>query len=341
MQWAIQGEKLRAGFGLGGAWVTMLLATTVLVGCGSDQSEAGSNRSMVRSKVVERTTSGASNHAPSVDELVIKPNQPSTGRLVQAAARVSDVDGDPTNVVFRWQTNKGRVLGEGRTFDTSGLAPGSRLEVIAVATDGVVESASVVHAFSLSTPMLAISLVAIDASEGTKPGALLRAVVELENDVSGRAEPDLVWKVNGKIVGEDDELETKRFLPGDIVILRAQLDQGTQRSRPVSSSPLILTRGGAPEILSKPLAGIEGGVFRYQIRARSEESDATLTYALLKGPDGMRVGEKSGMVEWRPESAQRGRFDIEVSATDQWGSGAAQSFAIVAESPTAPPASAR
>ena len=143
------------------------------------------------------------------------------------------------------------------------------------------------------------------------------------------------------MLAADLMIETQRFSPGDIVILKAQLKGNARHRRPVSSRPVILTRGGAPEISSKPLAGIDGGLFRYQIRANSSEPDAELTYKLLTGPDGMTVDTKSGLVKWRPEDAQQGRFEVEISATDQWGSGVAQSFVILAGAPGAPPASAR
>ncbi|MBK7950151.1 MAG: hypothetical protein IPK00_15680 [Deltaproteobacteria bacterium] len=68
---------------------------------------------------------------------------------------------------------------------------------------------------------------------------------------------------------------------------------------------------------------------------------AKLRFELLKGPQGMRVDPATGVVEWRPGTSQRGRFDVEVGVLDQWGSGVAQSFAIHADPRVAPPASAR
>ena len=183
-----------------------------------------------------------------------------------------------------------------------------------------------------------ISLVTIGQTEGTKPGARLTAVVELVDDESRSARTQLEWKVDGESVGTDDELDTTPFEPGDVVTLRARLvGTGVMRT-PVTSTPLILSRGDAPEILSTPLAGIEGGQFRYQINARSPVSSAKLTYGLISGPDGMSVDEATGLVRWQPASDQYGRFTIEVSATDQWGSGVAQSFVIESAAPTAPAA---
>ena len=306
----------------------VVVSMGVFVGCADDDGDSG----------VVQSISG-SNGTPVIEEIVLRPARPSPGREVQAKARVSDPDGDPTTVEFRWQTARGRALGSGRTFDTTGLEPGSRLVVIATPSDGKTAGASVSHRFRLSEPSAAIGLVVIDTSLGMKPGVVLGSVIELIEDDSRRAEAELEWNVNGEVVGSAEDLDTSRFQPGDIVVLRARLDD--EGGRFVASPAVVLSRGAAPEISSKPLAGIEGGMFRYQLRARSDEPAADLSYALLSGPEGMSVDEKSGLVTWRPTGDQRGRFEVEVSAMDQWGSGTAQSFVIVAEAPGSSPASAR
>lgn len=322
-------------------WLVVAISICAFVGCGRDESELGGAKSMPGRMATDDGSFSGVNGAPIIQEVLLRPVRPSPGREVRVMARVSDPDGDPTTVEYRWQTTRGRLLGSGRTFDTTGLEPGSRLELIATPSDGRTTGVSITHEFSLSEPSLAIGLVVIDTSEGTKPGVVLESVVELLNDDSDRAEAELEWQVNGKVVGSAEELETAGFQPGDVVVLRARLHKDDGGGRFIASPAVVLSRGGAPEISSRPLAGIEGGMFRYQIRASSDEPDAELTYALLSGPEGMSVDEKSGFVTWRPSSEQRGRFDVEVSATDQWGSGTAQSFAIVADAPGSSPASAR
>ena len=328
------------------AWMTVATAAAVIAGliagCGGDETSDGRARSMVGERTTEESvTTGLreGNQAPVISEIALRPETPARGRVVQASAAVHDSDGDATSVVYRWQTIRGRVLGEGRTFDTSGLEPGSRLEVIATANDGRDSSEPHKRIFRLSQPSMAISLVAIDDGGGRLPGVILTSVVEFTDDASGRAEAELEWKVNGTIVGTEDELDTESFRPGDIVVLRARIGHG--RNRFISSSPVVLSGGAVPEITSKPLAGIEGGVFRYRIRAKSDEQDARLAFSLEAGPDGMSVDESSGVVVWRPTVDQRGRFEVKLSVSDQWGGSIAQSFAIVAEGPATSPASLR
>ncbi len=315
------------------------ISIVAVVGCGGGDS-ANEQASSVTNAGGSASASGP-NEPPIINEIVIRPVRPAPGREVRVIARVSDANGDPTTVEYRWKTAGGRELGSGRTFDTTGLAPGARLVVVATPSDGQTTGPSTTHKFRLSEPLTQLGLVVIDTSEGTKPGVTLESVVEVLNESSGRDEVELEWKVNGEVVGSEDRLDTGRFQPGDVVVLGARLEDSPRSARFVASPAVVLSRGAAPQIFSKPLSGIEAGMFRYQIRARSAEPDAELSYALMSGPDGMSVGEKSGLVSWRPTEQQRGQFEIEVSATDQWGSGIAQSFVIVAEAPASSPASPR
>ncbi len=321
-----------------------VLAVTFLTGCGGDEKSDGPVPSMLSAP---QAPPGAgirrgANDAPIVDGVEIRPANPVPGHTVRAVASVSDADGDATRVRYVWRTaGGGRVLGEGRSFETRGFDEGARLEVVVTATDGEEDSAPYIHELRLAASSLEIAFVAIDSSEGTKPGSVLEAVVESTNEDVGGYEVLLEWEINGVVVGTGIELDTTRFSPGDTVLLKARFDFGDHATRPVTAHPLRLARGEAPVIVSEPRAGIEGGVFQYQIRATSSESGAQLSYELMSGPEGMTVGLSSGLVAWRPASDQRGAFEIEVAAKDQWGSGSAQAFRIQVDAPVSRPASLR
>ena len=323
------------------------LATFATLGCGGD--EAGERRapSMLSRSPAQAGSAGpgpvvgGANHPPEVQSVELSPPSPAPGRSVRAVALVTDEDGDATRLRFVWQTAGGRKLAEGRSFDTTGLDEGEPLALVVTATDGAEQSEPFVHAFQLAQSSVEIALVAIDASEGTKPGSLLEAVVESTDESSGEYDVVYAWKIDGRVVGDEDELDTTPFSPGDAVVLEAHLDFEDRSTRPVRSTPVVLSQGEAPRILSTPEAGIEGGVFRYQVRAASPEPGARIEYELLEGPDGMTVDAASGLVRWSPKQDQRGDFTIEVAARDQWGAANAQSFRIQVEGPAAPPASVR
>ncbi|MBJ19946.1 MAG: hypothetical protein CL933_11065 [Deltaproteobacteria bacterium] len=319
------------------------MAACCLTGCGADEASDRPLPSMLGGSMASASGSASSgaNAAPIVDRVELRPANPAPGRTVRALASIRDEDGDTTRVRYVWKTSIGRVLAEGRSFDSRGLGEGERLQVVVTATDGKQESAPFVHEFRLAETSVEIALVAIDASRGTQPGSVFEAVVESTAEDRGSYEVVLEWKVNGEVVGREEELDTTLFAPGEVVELKARLDFGGRVTRPVSSRPVKLARGEAPTILSEPRVGVEGGVFRYRIRATSSEPNGRVSYALLKGPEGMTVDASSGQISWRPGEDQRGAFGVEVAAADQWGSASAQSFRIQVDAPVAPPASAR
>ncbi len=329
--------------GFGGVAFAAFLASGLLAGCGGDEEANGRTPSMLGASTQDASTrSSGSNSVPTVSSIRLDPERPAPGRSIEARAIVHDDDGDRTRLKYRWESAGGSLLGEGPRFDTIGLEPGERVTVIVVASDGQDESAELSRTVRLAEQSAQVAIVAIDTSNGQSAGAKLSAYFESTEEGFSDMDAQYEWQVNGVAVSTEDELETAAYAPGDVITLRARLDNGNDRpSRFVTSRPITLARGDAPEILSEPLAGIEAGLFRYQVRATSPSSEAQLSYELLNGPQGMTVDSESGMVQWRPSTSQRGRFEIEVAVKDQWGSGAAQSFAIEAAAQVAPPASRR
>lgn len=334
--------RVRAAF-FGKAALTICAAGGLLAGCDGDEQESRRVPSMLGAQADDASTrSSGINSAPTVESVQLNPERPAPGRVIQARAMAQDDDGDHLQIAYRWESADGSLLGEGARFDTTGLSPGERITVIAMASDGQDDSLELSRSVRLTQPAAQVAIVAIDTSEGQSPGATLNAFFESTDDDFSDMDAEYEWLVNGELVSSEDRLETAAYSPGDVVTLRSRLADGKGRSsRFVTSRPVTLKRGGAPEIVSQPLVGVEAGLFQYQLRAKSPSADAQLSFELLEGPQGMTVDTDSGLVEWRPTSSQRGRFEIEVAVKDQWGSGVAQSFAIEAAAPVAPPASRR
>lgn len=330
MKWAVRHGRMGLLIGL---------SVFVTVGCDSEEPETKRVPSMVgRAASAERT---GQNEAPVVSGISLRPARPAPGRTVHATADVTDANGDRTEVRYVWRTSTGRMLGEGRALDTVGLSEGERLQVTATATDGDAESEAHTIDFRLSETSIEVAFVAISDSNGSKPGSILEAVVESTDESAGDVSVLYEWRVGNRVVGTEDELDTRDLMAGDRVTLVAKLEFEGRTTGPVRSAPFQLSRGDAPKIVSNPQTGIEAGVFRYQLRASSGESGAIISYEVLSGPDGLSVNEVSGLVLWRPGRDQRGAFKIELAAKDQWGTGAAQSFEISVDPPGAPPASIR
>jgi hypothetical protein len=337
-------RRIRIG---GASWGRLVLALALVAGgsaCGGGEEKSTRVASMV-APVDPEAGGAASSEPPGIESIALDPARAVAGTRLRAKAKLRNTGGRKVSVDYRWQTSSGRVLGQGQELETAGLEPGAVIEVFATPRFEDETGEPFAHRFRLAAEASLLALVVIDDREGKRVGSLLRAVVETTEEEAGFDEVALEWRVGGETVGTEEELDTTPFQPGDVVELRAapaaELAEGAGRPRPIHAEPIVLEPSVAPEITSQPASGLEGGLFRYAVRASSGARGAQLRYELLKGPEGMTVDPATGVVEWRPKVEQRGRFDVEVAVIDQWGSGVAQSFAIGAESKGAPPASAR
>ncbi len=342
-----QGERLTRVATVAGRLTPIVFTGMMVAGllaCGSDESGSGRVASMLdpaAAPLDAASEAAGGNRPPRIESLRIEPPRPVPGRSVRAIAVVRDPDGDATTLSYVWQTASGRILGEGASLDTSGLDEGARIELVATADDGEDESEEFETVFEIGGASLDVAFVAIDTEDGTSPGAQLSAVVESTDDSAGRYDVEYEWLVDGRVVGSEEELDTTALSPGDAVYLRARIEYEGRRTRAVTSRPVVLGRGSPPRIVSNPTAGFEDGVFRYQLRAASDEPAARFVFEMLSGPEGMSVDPESGLVTWQPREDQRGAFEVELAAKDQWGSGVAQSFELQIDAPDAPPARAR
>ena len=291
-------------------------ATFVLIGCGDDGPADRERVPTMLGKSPAASEGRPGGSAPEIEGLSWSPRRPMPGRIIEAEARVSDPDGDPTDVTYRWLSSDGRSLGEGRRFVASGLASGDTIELVAVASDGARESDPYSVEIELGEQAAAIELVAIEAPEGARPGALLEAVVET-TDESQSFEVLYEWRVGNELVGEDDELDTAEIAPGLPIFLSARLEFEDRVTRPVRSRPVTLSGQGGPKIASVPRQKLKGGLFRYQMRVSGVSPEAGVRFVVADGPAGMTVDAGSGLVEWGPTARQRGRFEIELQALDR------------------------
>ena len=321
------------------------LVLALVLACGSAACGGEEKSARVASMVAPAepaTEEGAEEVAPSIDSIALDPARAVAGTRIRAKAKLKAGGGPRPSIDYRWQTSSGRTLGQEPELDTAGLEPGTVLEVIATPRVGDETGEPFSHRFRLVAEASQLAVVVIDAREGKRVGSVLRAVVETTEDEAGFDEVELEWRVGGEVVGSEETLDTSAFSPGDVVELRAmpagELAAPGGRGGRVHAEPIVLEPSVAPEITSQPASGLEGGLFRYAVKATSSARGAQLRYELLKGPEGMRVDPASGVVEWRPEATQRGSFEVEVAVMDQWGSGVAQRFTIGAESKGAAPA---
>jgi VCBS repeat-containing protein len=95
----------------------------------------------------------------------------------------------------------------------------------------------------------------------------------------------------------------------------------------------------APSITSKPVETTRAWAsYTYDVDAKDPDSRDSLTYSLTKKPEGMTIDRATGLIEWRPTSAQAGTYDVTVRVADDYKIRASdtQSFIITVTSLSSP-----
>jgi hypothetical protein len=101
---------------------------------------------------------------------------------------------------------------------------------------------------------------------------------------------------------------------------------GSDESNTVRSVPIQV---GASDlkIVSSPKAGVEDGLFSYQVEVQ-DGGRRSLRYRLAKAPQGMTVDAISGEIVWHPAADQSGNHPVEVVVEDPQGAHASQTFEV-------------
>lgn len=95
----------------------------------------------------------------------------------------------------------------------------------------------------------------------------------------------------------------------------------------------------APVITSKPQTTTRVWAnYTYDVNAKDSDVEDTLTYSLTTKPEGMTIDSATGLIEFRPTSAQDGTYDVVVKVEDSNSIPASdtQSFVITVTSLTSP-----
>jgi len=149
-----------------------------------------------------------------------------------------------------------------------------------------------------------------------RPGAFddIEVVVDTERD-GAYVDVDVTWYVNGrKLISQRDTiLRSRNFSKGDSV--QAEIvAKRRDRTEEYAAEKLII--GNAPpRILTNPnsLTQLDG------FRVRAEDPDGgRVTYHVKGGPDGLSIGENTGVVRYKPsKDAEGGTYNIVIVVRDE------------------------
>jgi hypothetical protein len=322
-----------------------LVAALALAGCGLCLAACGSEESSTGqlAPLAVETQEGALNQAPVVRAVRLEPAQPTQDDRLRAVANVHDPEGDKVELSYRWRVDGLPVLGESPTLDLADVAKGARVEVVVTASDGRSEGepASAVATVIDRPPVL--NGIALQPTQSVYPGDKV-VVTPTGSDPDGDfVDFEIQWLVNGRPVnGDGRSFETAGLKKGDRIRVRVVATDGNGESAPLESAD-ILVGSAHPEIVSSPPGITEEGVFRYAVEARDPDGDRNLRYRLAEGPEGMKIDEVLGEVEWRPGENQAGLHKVSIVVRDSSRLETTQSFEVTVsragEPPPAPAAS--
>ena len=96
-----------------------------------------------------------------------------------------------------------------------------------------------------------------------------------------------------------------------------QLSDGNGGTDTAAVNVTIDPVNDAPSITSKPPETTRvWASYAYDVEAKDPDPGDSLIYSLTKKPKGMTIDQGTGLIEWKPTSAQAGAFDIAVRVFD-------------------------
>jgi hypothetical protein len=278
-----------------------------------------------------------SNQSPVV-QVRIDPEQPVVGDRLRAGVSVRDAEGDSTTLAYRWSVDGVDVAESGQELDLAGVPKGASIEVRVIANDGFSNSEPASARVRVIDRAPVINGLAIAPPNSVYPGDSV-VVTPTGSDPDGDlVDFEFTWFVNDQPVsGVDRSFSTEGLNSGDRIRVRVVANDGQNDSRPLESEDVVV--GSAhPEFVSSPPGMSDTGVFRYAVEARDPDGDRNLRYRLSKAPEGMKIDEVLGLIEWRPADEQIGVHLISIAVSDSSKLETTQSFEITV-SGAAPPAS--
>jgi hypothetical protein len=95
----------------------------------------------------------------------------------------------------------------------------------------------------------------------------------------------------------------------------------------------------APKITSRPIDTTRVWArYTYEVEAKDPDPQEKLVYSLVARPDRMTIDPATGLIEWRPTSAEAGTYDVQIKVADSNSVPATdtQSFTLTVTSLTSP-----
>ncbi len=304
------------------------VAILLSAGCRREQA-AQSGAQPMDTSVTETGQASTGNRLPEVADLRIEPANPAPGQMVRAAVKVWDPDGDPLLIRYHWRLQGQRIGTEEGHLSLVGAKRGETVEVRVVVSDGkggdVVDEATA----QLENQAPLLHSVVLEPLGAMMAGQAVSARPRAVDPDGDALEYHFRWWVNGELQSENGgTLSPETFRRGDQIEVEVIATDGVSQSTAIRSPPLTIANA-IPRFLSQPSGLNAEGEFVYQIEADDPDGDKRLRYALIQSPPGMRIDPVLGLVRWKPEREQAGRFPVKIAVDDLQGGTAIQEFEVI------------
>jgi hypothetical protein len=257
------------------------------------------------------------NSAPVITSVRILPENPNRETELHFNIEGRDPDGDPMTYRFQWVRNESNLPDENRnTLNCRDLSKGDSVQVRVTPTDGKTEGEPFLAppVRILNSPPL-VSGVDVEPKQAYASDTLKAKVKS--SDLDG----DFIyhvfqWEKNGIVLTEErtEVLERGQFKKGDSISVTVTPDDREVLGKPRKSDPIVISNS-PPMIVSSPPVSVAEGLYTYEVKANDPDQDPIL-FSLKKGPKGMTIDPKTGLIRWKIHKESRGTHAIEIEACD-------------------------
>ena len=157
----------------------------------------------------------------------------------------------------------------------------------------------------------------------------IRVEVDAFDAEDERIRYQYTWTLNGEVISTEGRavFPSHRHKKGDEILVEVLASDGTSESAPASLSVRI--ENASPYWVSDPreVRQIHG----YKVQAEDPDNDS-ITYSLENAPQGMSIDPIKGVLSYKGSTdAKRGKYDIQVKASDPEGAFVQWRFSITVQ----------
>jgi len=272
------------------------------------------------------------NSPPMITSLTLLPEKPTQENDLMVNVQSRDPDNDSVTYRYQWIKNDKEMIGEeGNTLKSGKFKKGDLIRVLVTPYDGKVEGKSVSseEIKILNSPPV-IQEVWLEPKIATLREPLKAYVKSFDPD------GDFIyftykWEKNGVPIEEvrGEILEKEYFKKGDQIAVVVTPDDKESFGKPKRSEPVTISNS-PPLIISSPPSSIDGTKYLYQVKATDPDNDP-ITFTLKKGPKGMEIDKKTGLIQWNIRKEDQGNHFIEIEASDNEGAKSLQNYTLIVE----------